>query len=209
MDSIKTGSRPEQSDAKDKTRARKLSFFKVAVLLAALAAATGLLRLGFIRFMKAAYPLEYSDLVNKYSEQYGFEPSLIFALIHTESGFDHQAVSHKKAIGLMQITEDTFEWAQFRFSEKEALPVEMLYDPETNIHYGIRILSLLKEEFEDTKTMLAAYNAGVGNVRRWLKTPEYSDDGASLKSIPYEETSNYVSKIPKTKSIYRKLYDIE
>ena len=181
---------------------------EIIFLSVMLVVVTVLLRFGYCRFMKAAYPLKFSELVTSYAEEYGFEPSLVYAVIRTESGFDPQAVSYKKAIGLMQITKDTFDWAQIRSPEKESLPAERLYDPEINIHYGIRVLSLLKEEFSDTTTMLAAYNAGIGNVRRWLKDPAYSDDGVRLKSIPFRETRNYVRKIPSAKWIYERLYNI-
>ena len=181
-------------------------WLELAALLAALAVVTGGLRIGYYHYMRSAYPIKYSEYVTAYAKQYGFEPSLIYALIRTESQFDPDAVSSAKAIGLMQLTKDTFEWAQKRSDVKDQIPVNELFKPEVNIHYGVLVLSLLREEFSDTRTMLAAYNAGIGNARRWLKNSEYSDDGATLKSIPYEETRNYVKNIPHIQSIYKKLY---
>ena len=182
---------------------------EVCVLFAFLAAATVMLRFSYMRFMRAAYPLAYNDIVSSYARQYEFEPSLIYALIHTESGFEPRAVSKANAMGLMQLTKDTFEWAQIRSPEKEKLSADELFKPEVNIHYGVFVLSMLREEFDDTGTMLAAYNAGIGNVRGWLKKSDFSDDGRTLKYIPIEETRNYVKKIPKAKAIYQKLYEID
>ena len=75
-------------------------------------------------------------------------------------------------------------------------------------HYGVMVLSLLREEFSDPQTLLAAYNAGIGNARKWLTDPEYSDDGVTLKSIPFPETAKYVEKIPIAEDMYRELYGL-
>jgi len=53
---------------------------------------------------------------------------------------------------------------------------------------------------------LAAYNGGLGNVNKWLKNKDYSDDGVSLKSIPFEETKTYLKRISRTYNIYKRLY---
>ena len=177
-------------------------------LLVVLALTLSLLRLGYQRYMRSAYPAEYNEYIFQYSQEYGFEPSLIYALIYTESGFNPDAVSSADAIGLMQITEDTFEWAQNRANVGEAIPANELFDPETNIHYGVYILSLLREEFSDEPTMLAAYNAGIGNVRRWLADSHYSEDGSTLIDIPFKETKDYVEKIPKAQKMYKALYNL-
>ena len=57
--------------------------------------------------------------------------------------------------------------------------------------------------------MLAAYKSGIGNVRKWLKNPEYSDDGIKLKAIPFWETEKYIKKVPATKRLYEKIYDFD
>ncbi len=200
--------RPYVPPARD-GRKRRLGRRALLVILALLlAAATLLLHFGYRRYMRAAYPLEYSEYVEKYAEYYDFDPAFLYALIRTESGFDPDAVSRAGAMGLMQLTKDTFLWAQSRSLEEESLPVNELFDPETNIHYGTLVLSLLREEFSDTGTLLAAYNAGIGNARRWLADPAYSDDGVTLKEIPYPETAKYVEKIPAAERMYRELYGL-
>lgn len=157
-------------------------------------------------YLRTAYPCRYSDSVTRYAAQYDFDPALIYALIRTESGFDAEALSSAEARGLMQITADTLDWARSRLGELEFLSADALYDPDTNIRYGVVILSLLREQFADERTMLAAYNAGIGNVRRWLSDPVYSDDGETLRVIPYPETRAYVDKIPAARERYRRLY---
>ena len=199
----------ERADSvKSKPKSRLRVRVELVLLAVLLMAATGLLHVGYRRYMRAAYPVAYSEYVEKYAEYYHFEPAFLYALIRTESEFNPDAVSHAGAMGLMQLTEDTFQWAQSRSPEGENIPTNELFDPETNIHYGVMVLSLLREEFSDPQTLLAAYNAGIGNARKWLADPEYSDDGVTLKSIPFPETAKYVEKIPIAEDMYRELYGL-
>lgn len=160
-----------------------------------------------IHLMKTLYPMRYQDEVIKASSDYGFPPSLIYAIIHTESKFDKNALSPAKAKGLMQITDDTFRWAQRRTNE-ERIDSDNLYIPGINIKYGCLILSLLSEQFSDLETVLAAYNAGQGHVNEWLKDTRYSSDGVALHTIPYEETAHYVSRVLTAQKCYQRLYNI-
>ena len=108
----------------------------------------------------------------------------------------------------MQLTDSTFTWAQNREHAEEHASPEVLFDPETNIRYGVYVLSLLRELYPVTDTMLAAYNGGLGNVAEWLKDPAYSSDGETLHTIPFPETSAYVQKVRDAQEIYQTLYDI-
>ena len=63
--------------------------------------------------------------------------------------------------------------------------------------------------FEDTDTVLAAYNAGAGRVQEWLADSTCSSDGKTLHTIPYAETEEYVRKVRKAQEMYRKLYEME
>lgn len=180
---------------------RLLIVFLVCVI------AVGLLYQTTMHLGKVLYPMEYSDVVIAEAEANGYPPSLIYAIIHTESKFDPNAVSSADAKGLMQITDDTFHWAQRR-AGVEKTDSDDLFIPEVNIKYGCYILTLLSEQFSDRETVLAAYNAGQGHVSQWLKDPDYSDDGVTLHTIPYAETANYVSRVLKTQQRYQRLYNI-
>lgn len=182
---------------------------ELAVLLLLLVAAVWILRAGYTRYMRSAYPLEYTAFVDAYAQEYGLPPSLVYAVIRTESGFDPEAVSPAGAVGLMQLTEDAFDWVQYRSDGEATLPPEQRLDPETSIHYGTCMLSLLQQEYEVWATTLAAYNAGRGNVNRWLTDEGYSDDGRTLKVIPYAETRQYVDKVLSAQAMYQQLYGIE
>lgn len=175
------------------------------LLLAALAF---LLRLGYRHYMRTMYPLAYTELVEACAAEYDFEPSLIYALIRTESDFNPDACSAAEARGLMQMTDDTFEWAQRRAGRTEMMSSDQLYDPEVSIRYGVYALSLMREKFADPGTLLAAYNAGMGNVGKWLEEARYSDDGATLKEVPYKETREYIDKVLDAQEMYRELYGL-
>jgi soluble lytic murein transglycosylase len=167
-----------------------------------------LLRYGYNRYFSAVYPQQYTEEVVAAAEEFGVEPSLIYAVIYTESSFQPQVTSPAGAKGLMQLTDSTLAWALNRSGEEGKHSVEDLYDPAINIHYGVYVLTLLREQFEDTETMLAAYNAGIGRVSEWLKDPSCSADGVHLDTIPYSETADYVRRVLDTRKIYQELYNI-
>ena len=183
----------------------------LSLLLLATVIAAGLFVLvffGYRKYLHTAYPLEYTDLIFDMSEEYDVTPSLICAVICTESHFIPTAQSHAGAVGLMQLTPATFRWAQTRAGVTTPLADQLLTDPATNIRYGTYTLKLLHEMFEDPMAALAAYNAGQGNVTKWLQDPAYSADGIHLDRIPYEETAQYVKKVKKAQTIYKDLYGI-
>lgn len=154
-------------------------------------------------FLRKTYPQKYAESVEKYAAEYDVPESVVYAVIKTESGFTPDAVSLKGAIGLMQITPDTFDWLCSKTGdEANAL---LLYEPDTNIRYGTYFLSLLHNEYKAWDTVYAAYNAGRGRVNSWLASEEYNNNGR-LKNIPYEETASYVKKVEKAQSVYARLY---
>ena len=150
---------------------------------------------------KIIYPKKYAEYVSKYSEQFKVDENLVYSVIKAESKFDKDAVSHKSAKGLMQISEITQNWAM----EEMKLGSINIFDPETNIMIGCWYLDKLNKEFENLDLVIAAYNGGSGNVSKWLKNKNYSENGLNLHSIPFEETDNYVKKV---KKYYKKYSDI-
>lgn len=168
-----------------------------------------LLNRGYHLYLTRVYPMEHARLVNAAAAEYNLPPSLVFAVIHTESSFQEQALSPADAKGLMQLTDDTFRWALSRAGETGKYTPEDLYNPDVNIHYGVYVLSLLGEQFEYTETVLAAYNAGQGRVSSWLQDPALSADGKRLDSIPYPETETYVRRVLDAQKRYQTLYHID
>lgn len=155
-------------------------------------------------FDRKAHPREYSEYVNRYAVEYGVPEHIIYAVVKTESNFRSDARSPSGALGLMQLTPDTFDWLMLHL--KGNYEVGMLYDPETNIKYGTYFLSYLYREFGLWDTAWAAYNAGVARVKEWQKNGDYADENGVLTAIPYKETREYVEKVKKTSQIYERLY---
>lgn len=161
---------------------------------------------GYSYFMEQAYPLRYEDIVTREAEKYDIDPALVYGVIRSESSFRPEVVSHAGAIGLMQLTPETFDWLQKKINDGEHMASERLKEPEVNIAYGVYFLSLLKERFQNEREMLAAYNAGMGAVSRWLEDGEYSADGETLSAIPYPETEAYIERVLQSRDMYHKLY---
>ncbi len=155
---------------------------------------------------KVYYQTEYLDIIEKYSIEYDVEESIILAIIKCESNFDKDATSSVGAMGLMQMMPDTFSDMQRRLSEK--YETAMLYEPEISIKYGTYYLKYLYNIFNDWELVYAAYNAGMGNVSRWLENEEYSKDG-KLLVIPFAETDKYVKKVISTELEYEKILSSE
>lgn len=148
------------------------------------------------------YPRRYSEYVQKYSKEYNIDEYLVYSVIKAESKFIPDAQSHKGAKGLMQISDTTAKWA-----EKEiGIDSKKIFEPETNIKTGCWYLARLYKEFGKRDLVIAAYNGGSGNVRKWLEDEEYSKDGVNLHDIPFEETLKYVDKVNNNYSMYEKIY---
>ena len=159
------------------------------------------------KLLKHIYPVKYENTILKYSEEYGLNPYLVIAIIKVESNFNQKALSKKNAIGLMQIREPTGEWIAGKIGIHNFID-EMLYEPEINIRMGCWYINYLTKYYgNNLKLALAAYNGGQGNVDKWLKDKDLSDDGHSLKYIPFDETRHYIKKIEKTYVIYKNIYD--
>ena len=136
---------------------------------------------------------------------YLFDEYFIYAIICAESGFDNEAQSQVGAKGLMQIMPETAKWLKEKY--KLDIDIENLFDPETNIHLGCQYISYLSGRFNNDMTLvLAAYNGGEGNVRKWLNNSLYSSDGKSLQNIPYKETANYVKRVTTYYELYKDTY---
>ena len=190
---------------KRKTR-RLIKVLKVLSVLAVLAVLA--VHFGRKPTMEFLYPIKYEEHVTAYAAQNELPPSLVYAVIHTESHFNPDAVSKVGAKGLMQLMDSTYEWVQTKLPN-EVEPLERVFDPEVNIRCGCKVLQIVMKQFDNVQTALAAYNAGSGNVSKWLKNADYSDDGVTLKEIPVEETRNYVEKVLRTQEQYKTLYGIE
>lgn len=176
---------------------RRLFKFTIFLLITAL-----LLGVVFAFF----YPIGYKEFIVRYSREHNIDPLLIAAVINVESNYNKDAISNKNAKGLMQISPQTGSWGS-RELGLVGYTEELLFDPQTNIRIGAWYINKLMNEFEgDLNLVLASYNAGSGNVRKWLGDSYYSIDGKTLYKIPFKETDEYLGKVELNYRIYQVLY---
>lgn len=155
------------------------------------------------QMINVMYKKDYSEYVSKYAAQYGVEENLIYALIKAESNFDKNAVSHQNAQGLMQLMYSTAE----DVANKNGIELneDNILEPEININIGTKYIATLIEKYDCIEVALAAYNAGSGNVDKWIKNGTIKEDGSDIENIPFKETNTYVRKIMRDYKIYTQL----
>ena len=123
-------------------------------------------------FFKTQVP--FGSIIYKEAKKQNIPPELVAAVVHTESKFKPNARSGAGAMGLMQLVPKTGRWMGAR----------NLMNPAENIMAGTKYLKYLNDRFDgDQQKVIAAYNAGEGNVRRFGGVP------------PFRETRQYVSKV--------------
>ena len=74
-----------------------------------------------------------------------------------------------------------------------------------NIKYGTYYIGFLLNYYNDIELAVTAYNAGIGNVNKWLADPKYSSNG-ELTHIPFGETRAYTAKVIKMIEKYDEIY---
>ncbi|MGE5372350.1 MAG: lytic transglycosylase domain-containing protein [Solirubrobacterales bacterium] len=163
----------------------------------------------FPRWIVSFYPMPHREIVMKYAGEYDVDPYLVFALIRVESKFESEATSPVGARGLMQLMPETARWA----AKQMAIPKfsdQMLTDPEINIRIGCWLLADLNREFQGrTPLVIAAYNAGRGNVREWLVNGIWDGRLETVRQIPFQETQNHVQRVINDYKLYLTIYDTE
>lgn len=151
--------------------------------------------------VKVSYPEKYTNYVEKYAQEYKIEKELIYAIIKAESNFREDVISKKEAIGLMQILESTANDVA-KLIDIE-ITKEDLLQADTNINLGTKYISLLIEKYNNLELAIAAYNAGIGNVDRWIEDGIIKADGTDIEKIPFKETNNYVRKVIRNYKVYK------
>lgn len=140
-------------------------------------------------------------------ETRGIDRALLLALIRQESRFKARAKSHAGARGLMQIMPGTAAFVTGDWSLYRRRGRDQLLDSELNLEIGQKYLAMLMGEdyFNGSLVhMLAAYNGGPGNVRRWRRElTEVKDPLLFIESLPAPETRDYVQKVMTNLWIYR------
>jgi soluble lytic murein transglycosylase len=152
------------------------------------------------------YPLDFRPTVERAAAGERLSPSIVFGMIHQESGFDPTARSHAGARGLMQLMPATGQ----ETARKLGLPysTNRLDDPDYSVrlgtHYFRRMLSMFDGNVE---LALAAYNGGPGRISRlWRAEGPEAELDRFLEGLSLEESRNYVKRIVVLAESYRSLY---
>lgn len=133
------------------------------------------------------------------------DPALVHAIIRQESAFEPAAVSRVGARGLMQLMPATARFIQKKVGDK-VVPRYQLFEPEINTKMGQNYLIHLGDELgNNLLAILAGYNGGPGNVRKWLTKHDVDTTNPVLfvESIPFKETRGYVMKVMANYWLYR------
>lgn len=123
-------------------------------------------------FFKKEIP--FGSIIYKEAKKNNIRPELVAAVVQAESRFKPTARSGAGAVGLMQLVPRTGKW----------MGAKDLTNPQQNVAAGAKYLKYLNERFDGNETkVIAAYNAGEGNVKRFGGVP------------PFKETRKYVVKV--------------
>jgi soluble lytic murein transglycosylase len=154
-----------------------------------------------------AYPLAYREKVSVIAAENRISEPLVYSIMRAESNYLPTAVSPAGAIGLMQLMPSTAAVILPAGSFKVNGNKEILMDPGINIKCGVRHLKDILDSFNgNTVLAVAAYNAGSGNVNRWMKRLAGLPPELFIENIPYPETREYVKKVLAVSEIYKRVY---
>jgi soluble lytic murein transglycosylase len=154
---------------------------------------------------KDVYPAAWGDLVAEQSSAYGVDPLLMLAVMRQESSFDPRAQSGAQAMGLTQIVPSTARSIAAHLG-RDDFALNDLFKPEVSVEFGTWFLSELLGEYHGRVfPTLAAYDAGGGNISRWLQ--RFGDDPDLLvEQIPFAETQTYLRIVYDNYWHYQALY---
>lgn len=159
-------------------------------------------------FRRNYYPIAYEEEITLASESFGVDEAIIYSIIYCESSFNREAVSNMDARGLMQMLPSTYEW--LCSLDGAEYVEEDLFDPQKNIYYGTKYLSMLYNKYENWDAVFAAYHAGNGRVDKWFEEGKLVIDAdGKLTGIPIVATNVYVEKVNTALTQYIKLLEKE
>ena len=156
------------------------------------------------QMLKLVYPLYFEKEINQHALAQKQRPYLFLSLIREESHFNKNAKSSADAYGLSQLLPSTAS-----FIEKKTVSKETLLNPSENIRIGLKYFDYLYNQFNKNEYLaILAYNAGPGNIKKWLSSPNIISDEIDVfvENVPYLETKNYIKKILSSYWIYLNIY---
>ncbi|MBD2141306.1 transglycosylase SLT domain-containing protein [Anabaena sp. FACHB-1250] len=159
-------------------------------------------------YWQARYPFPYFQEIEKWSISRQLNPLLVTALMRQESRFQAKIKSPVGATGLMQVMPSTAAWiAPQMNADIKKINLENAND---NIMLGTWYLDYTHRQYSNNSMLaIASYNAGPGNVAKWLQTIPKKDPDEFVEEIPFDETKNYVRQVFGNYWNYLRLYNPE
>jgi peptidoglycan lytic transglycosylase len=154
---------------------------------------------------EATLPLSDASVIREQAHAKHLDPALIAAVIYAETKFEPRT-SSTGAEGLMQIEPETAEFLAklsggYRFTTSD------LGTAKVNLAYGSYYLRYLFEHYEgDEMLAIAAYNAGLANVDKWVAKARAEGAQLTVQTIPFPETRTYVQRVLEAQKEYRTVY---
>lgn len=140
----------------------------------------------------------WNKLVEEIATRQGVDKFLVKAVIRRESQFDPFAYGRAGEIGLMQVTYAAgLEWA--RATGRKDFGRDLLWDARVNIEAGTWYLGRALRRWQDMDNpvpfALAEYNAGLGNVQRWLPRGRQTTSEEFMEAITYPTVRRYIETV--------------
>ena len=150
------------------------------------------------------FPMPYKQQVMQQAQVKELDPSLIYGVMRRESLFDPLARSRVGALGLMQLMPSTARRVARSLGMKKPRRSDILH-VENNIRFGTHYLKTVMNRFENNVALAAAaYNAGPGNVKRWLPKNSVMPADLWVETVPFKETRNYVQAVLAYSTVFDK-----
>lgn len=141
------------------------------------------------------FPMPFKNMMVRHSRAREINPSWAYAITRQESAFMMEAQSHVGASGLMQLMPATARETAQRYNIPYSTKQQMI-SPDTNIQLGTAYLSQVYGQFKGNRVLAsAAYNAGPGRVRQWLRDTQHLGYDVWVENIPFDETRSYVQNV--------------
>ncbi|MFM9905582.1 MAG: transglycosylase SLT domain-containing protein [Pyrinomonadaceae bacterium] len=157
--------------------------------------------------LELLYPAVYKDSLMRYAPEYGIDPRLVLAVVRQESRFQPDAKSYAAARGLMQFISTTSDKVAGELGRNN-FRQEDLYYPPTAILFGSRYLDDLFKIFPNqAEAVVAGYNGGDDNMKRWLSRSRSNLPERYVPEIMFPQSKDYVYRVMANYRMYQLIYD--
>jgi len=159
--------------------------------------------------LRVFYPRGYWPHVCAIAKETGLDPHLLLAVALQESHFRPGLTSSAGANGVMQVMPATARWLATAEPAVKGEDAARLDHPLVSLRFGAYyLMRMLERSNGNLVRALASYNAGPGNVSKWLERFPDLDEDAFIEAIPFRETREYVKAVLANYAAYKSLYPL-